>query len=130
MADEQCYKSTGTIRIRIQGDSSLSRESSQKQDGFPLHIFFTPNAEHSVSDGDKKIAIFFSTNSSTDHDMEEVLAFQYDPGKGVSISVQDRFSGLVTAASQQMLVQVEVKRYDKTRLALQAITIPASGKSK
>ena len=116
MANGQYYKSTGTIRIRVH----IQRLSCSQE------IFFTPSTEHFTSDGDKQYAVFFPT----DNDIEP-LVIPYDAGKDIKMFAQSNCSGLVAAATQQMLVEVEVEWLRESgSVLLRNITIPASGKSK
>ena len=102
------YRSTGTIRVR-----SESKE--------PIEIFFTPNADSTVRYGDNKYAVFIRGDGDTACLKSKPLG---DSREGVSIKAEPDLCGLVAAAVQQTLVEVEVS----TDWTLHAITIPAPGK--
>ena len=109
---DKSFKSTGTIRVRIEKSGSSSE------------VFFTPNDDSTVRCGGKKYAVFSRTGEGKVLLRSELLS---DPGEGVSIKVADGLlTHLTEAAVQQKLVEVEVEA-DET-LTLRAITIPAPGK--
>lgn len=106
----KCFKSTGTIRVKL-SNGSLSQ------------IFFTPDDDSAVRRGDKRYAVFLQGSK---HCLVKKLG---DAGEGVPIKVNKAdLPGLVEAAVQQTLVEVAVKK--RSDLALRAITIPAPGKQK
>ena len=116
----ECFKSTGTIRVKL-------------SNGSPSQIFFTPNIDSTVRHGDKQYAVFLQESS------KDCFVRKFgDAGEGVSIKVNKAdLPGLVEAAAQQTLVEVEVQKIDGQKdctscmdLTLCAITIPAPGKPK
>ena len=118
----KCFKSTGTIRVKL-------------SNGSPSTIFFTPNSDSTVRRGDKRYAVFLQESSE-----DPLVRKLGDAGEGVPIkvnAVNGAFSRLVEAAAQQTLVEVEVQKVDAQKdgtscrdLDLCAITIPAPGKQK
>ena len=103
--------------------------------------FFTPNDDSTVRCGGKKYAVFSPTGEGKVWLRSEPLS---DSGEGVRINVAADFPGLIEAAVQQKLVEVEVDaevikkngpgaddnatQIHETTLTLRAITIPAPGK--
>ena len=107
------FKSTGTIRVF---------SSARK-----MMIFFTPNAEHSVSRCGKHYALFAPSKKRKGC----ATVSKFDSDKGVKIRVGGKFpglAGLVAAATQRTVVEVEVQ--NSSSWTLHAITIPAPGKEK
>ena len=118
----KCFKSKGIIRVKL-------------SNGSPSLIFFTPNDDSTVRYGDKRYAVFLQESS------EDCLVRKFgDAGEGVPIkvnAVNAALSGLVVAAVQQTLIEVEVQEVKAQKagtscmdLTLCAITIPAPGKQK
>ena len=103
-ANKNTYKSVGNIHIRV---------------GEQPKLLFTPNAEHSASDGDKKYAVFLPTCST-----DGVATALCGPQKSVPISVCcfGNLSVLVAAAAQQTVVEIEVTK--ESAWTLKSITIP------
>lgn len=85
-------------------------------------IFFTPNADSTVRDSGKNYAVFIGSGGDDDCRKSELQ----DPGKGIEIKLTGNCPGLVAAATQQTVVEVEVK----SPWVLQSITIPAPSKKK
>ena len=112
------FRSTGTIRVRFELVKSDDPESH-----WTTEIFFTPNADSTVRYGDKKYAVFIRDDGGNACMTSEPLD---DSSEGVSITVKPDLPGLVAAAAQQTLVEVEVNCDWK----LHAITIPAPRKKK
>ena len=111
----ESYRSTGTIRVRFERKNANCQEWATK-------IFFTPNADSTVRDGGENYAMFIGGGGDDDCRKSKLP----DSGEGIRIEVTGHHPGLVAAATQQTLVEVEVK----TGWALRAITIPATGKKK
>lgn len=109
------YKSTGTIRVRFGFEPKRTTE-----------IFFTPNGDSTVRYGDNRHAVFIRGDGGDACLTSKPLD---DSCEGVSITVEPDLPGLVAAAAQQTLVEVEVEKC-KSDLVLRAITIPARGKKK
>ena len=107
----ECFKSTGTIRVKL-------------SNGSPSQIFFTPNDDSTVRHGDKQYAVFLQESS------KDCFVRKFgDAGEGVPIKVNKAdLPGLVEAAVRQTLVEVAAK--ESSDLILCAITIPAPGKQK
>jgi len=106
------YKSTGTVRVRIE------------ESGSPSKVFFTPNDDSTVRRGDKEYAVFSPAGEGDVWLRSKPLS---KSGEGIPINVATNFPGLIEAAVQQTLVEVEVT---EPTLTLRAITIPAPGKQK
>ena len=107
------FRSTGTIRVR-------------SESGGRTKLFFTPNTDSTFRYGDKTYAVFVRGEGAKACFTSKPLG---DSCEGVSIKVKRDILGLVAAAAQQVLVEVETKKY-KSDLVLRAITIPAPGKKK
>ena len=116
------FKSTGTIRIEF-------TPCSPKQP-WVKRIFLTPATDSTVHYGDKRYAVFLPT-PEIGACLEGKLV--YAAGEEVEIKVNADLPGLVEAAIQKTLVEVEVKVLEKgsfCNFSLLAITIPARGKQK
>ena len=122
---DKCYKSTGTIRVRFEfkdGAPPPSRTS----------IYFTPNADSTVRFDGNQYALFVPIAKGSKCLERELLD---DSGKGVEIKIKGDLSGLVPAAVQHTLVEVEVeevevKKNEDSRWVLHAITVPPLRKKK
>ena len=117
------FKSKDTIRVKI---------GPKDGDQWRTNIFFTPDSRYSTPRGGcKHYAHFVPTPCSSGEGVGYTLSSPYGSGEGISINVHADFPGLVEAAIQQTLVEVEVvEGNDKTSLNLLAIIIPARSKSK
>lgn len=119
------YRSTGTIRVRFKRDDAEPPNWATK-------IFFTPNADSTVRDGGNNYAVFIGGEKDDDCRKRKLR----DSGEGVQIKVTGDCPGLVPAATQQTLVEVEVEvkkcksEKCKSDLVLHAIKIPATSKKK
>ena len=99
----------GTIHIRV---------------GEQPKLFFTPNAEHSVSDGVKKYAMFFPTCNCTGG--VPTALCESRQSLEISVCCFGDSSVLVAAATQQTAVEVEVaEKNGEPAWTLKSITIPA-----
>ena len=114
MSADNWFKATGTVRVQI-GDPMPTTK-----------IFLTPNTEYSVShEGIRYVALFPCKGGG-----HEGKVIQYEPNKGLPITVQDNLPDLMKAAVQQTAVQVEIERDSNSGWTLRKITIPAPGKAK
>ena len=107
------FKSVGIIRVKC-------------KPGCQTKLLFTPNSEHSVSDGTKIYAVFLPTCKCKCRD--GVATPICGSLKSLPIAVCDcaKLPELVAAATQQTAVEVEVPEKDgKPVWTLKSITIPA-----
>ena len=98
-------------------------------------MFFTPTKNFSVSDVGGEYVAFLPTAGPPGCG---ILA-PYNSKKGVRVSIDGDFAGLVEAATKQCAVEIEVKHKSDNRSCndcndmewlLHAITIPAAGEAK
>ena len=122
----ETYRSTGTIRIRSKSVAPKNDTKCVKcgcsQPQWTTEIFFTPNADSTVRNRGKQYAVFIGGDNFRYCLQHKV------PDSGEGISITDHH-GLVAAATQQTLVEVEGKN-SEPNLVLRAIAIPASSKKK
>lgn len=116
--NKKTFKSVGTISVKCKPRCQTK-------------LLFTPNCEHSVSDGTKNYAVFLPTCKC------KCAAGVATPIcgslKSVRIAVCDcaMLPALVAAATQQTAVEVEVPEKDgKPDWTLKSITIPAPCRKK
>ena len=107
------FRSTGTIRVR-------------SKRGRMTKIFFTPDDDSTMRQGGKQYAVFIRIGGGKARLSPKPLG---KSGKGVPIKVRADLPGLVEAAVQQILVEIEVDKC-KSDWNLRAITIPAPCKKK
>ena len=113
--NENTFKSVGTIHIRVE-------QSDNKTE-----LLFTPNAEHSVSDGVKKYAVFLPTCNCTNG----VAIPLSEQNVRISVCGCGDPSVLVAAATQKTAVEVEIPDENgKPVCNLESITIPAPCRKK
>ena len=132
------YRSTGTIRVQLFKPSASTSDSTccckkccRSLLQWTTKIFFTPNADSTVRYVGKDYAVFIGKDGDDCCKKSELK----DAGKGIQIDVTGDCPGLVAAATQRTLVEVEVKKCKevtncKSDLVLHAITIPATGNKK
>ncbi len=125
------FKSTGTISVRfeLRSAESVSKKNAQDDGSPPLcgsSVYFTPNADSTVRFDGNQYAVFLPIGEGGNCLKRELLR---DSGKGIEIKAKGDLSGLVSAAVQQTLVEVEVKEKDSSWV-LHAITVPPPGKKK
>lgn len=114
--NKKTFKSVGIIRVKC-------------KPGCQTKLLFTPNSEHSVSDGDKKYAVFLPTCNCTEGD----VALLCGSLQSVPISVCGFDSSVfMAAATQQTAVEVEVTKEEEKNpvWTLKSITIPAPCRKK
>ena len=116
--NENTFMSVGTISVKCKPRCQTK-------------LLFTPNCEHSVSDGTKNYAVFLPTRKC------KCAAGVATPIcgslKSVRIAVCDcaMLPALVAAATQKTAVEVEVQKKDgKPDWTLKSITIPAPCRKK
>lgn len=112
--DNRPYRSTGTIRVQFEPDENDNSGLRATK------IFFTPNADSTVRNRGTQYAVFIGGHNFRGCIRREIP----DSGEGVSITVQSDHPGLLAAATQQTLVEIEVN----CSWVLRAITIPAASK--
>ena len=127
------YISVGTIRVRSAGANGSNRE-----------MFFTPTKNFSV-DGSDRVSLQHRVHS---HVGEKYIALlpaagnsgcgilaPYDSKKGVRLSIDGEYAGLVEAAIKQFAVEIEIEAKSENdprkdckdmEWSLRAITIPAA----
>ena len=114
--NENTFKSVGIISVKC-------------KPGCQTKLLFTPNSEHSVSDGTKIYAVFLPTCKCKC--TQGVATPICGSLKSVPITVCDcaKLPDLVAAATQQTAVEVEVEKVPekegKPVWTLKSITIPA-----
>ena len=110
--ENDTFKSVGTIQVKC-------------NQGGKQELLFTPNAEHSASDGVKKYAVFFPTCKCTDGVATALCKSRQS--LEISLCGFDKLSELVAAATQRTAVEVEVPDENgKPVWNLKSITIPAT----
>ena len=116
--NKKTFKSVGTIHIRVE-------QSDNKTE-----LLFTPNSEHSASDGTKNYAVFLPTCKC--ECTKGVATPICGSLKSVPISVCGFDSSVfVAAATKQTAVEVEVREKEgKPVWTLKSITIPAPCRKK
>lgn len=113
--DKNCknFKSVGTLNIRVP-------KSGKKE------LYFTPNAKHSFSDGDKHYAVFLPTRKCKECKGKATPLCESLQSVSISICCFQDSSVLVEAAMNQTVVEVQVtKQEENSSLTLESITIPA-----
>ena len=113
--NEKTFKSVGIISVKC-------------KPGCQTKLLFTPNSEHSVSDGDKKYAVFLPTCKCKCTD--GVATLLCGSLQSVTIAVCGccaKLPELVAAATKQTAVEVEVTKEEGNNpvWTLKSITIPA-----
>ena len=106
------YRSTGTIRVQFKpsespNDSTCCKKCCRSLLQWTTKIFFTPNADSTVRYGGKDYAVFIGKDGDDCCKKRELK----DAGKGIQIDLTGDCPGLVAAATQQTLVEVEIKKW-------------------
>ena len=102
------------------------QERSQVPTAVDQGIFFTASNDLTVRSGGKQYAVFIPVEKNKSRLRSTRLP---ESGEGVPIKVKGDLPCLVEAATQQTLVEVEVKEYG-SGWTLRTITVPARGKQK